>query len=483
MPKPAPAAVKAKDPKPAGVAAAMPPRQVLSLQGVATSLPQIKLQNIGVGGGPESRLNGTAAALAVAVQHNEAMAPERVVRQRVIPGWSGPGAGQAVKTGSALEQQRALVAALKAEAKAAAGRGNAKVAAVPTAGGVRGATAAAGGARTAVRGGADSNGDDEGDWRSEESGVQPTPREGGTSPSGSANGRLTPGSQDFALACEDFPSFKCPMPAPYDTPAPQPVQAGCTAAAEEAGSEDADPVVAHVPVWATEDGTLVVAGADGSYVRMEDVYGAAPELTGYMDEQGSLAYYVVIRQSHAAHLEQLAAEQQQLLLGAGAGVDADASAALGVAVELEVPHLPSSRTASSGDSPWSAPPDGQRLPDQGSTEGGAAGQGPHGLQPQALKQLLAAAEHQQAQPGGGGGGDLDDLLALCMGGGGATASAMDFGDAVQYTSLSAAAVLTFDATAAAAPATHKGGTACAVQQQQQQPEGEDLDDLMQLLCV
>ncbi|PNH06701.1 hypothetical protein TSOC_006917 [Tetrabaena socialis] len=175
------------------------------------------------------------------------------------------------------------------------------------------------------------------------------------------------------------------MPTPFDAPAPKPAtDTSCIAAAEECGAAETDPVVAHVPVWASEDGTVVFADAQGNEVRVGDVFGAASELTGFMDEHGAVAYYVVIRQSrmvaHAAHLEQLEAEQHQLLLGTSAGVDADADAG-----------------------------------------------------------------HVVASGGGAEDEDLDDLLALCMGGGGAIPSVVDYGAAtMQYTDLSAAAILGFE---------------------------------------
>lgn len=60
------------------------------------------------GSGPAERMMGPV----LAISNNSAMAPERVVRQRVIPGWSAP---------EPTKLDRAKIAALKAEAKAAAG--------------------------------------------------------------------------------------------------------------------------------------------------------------------------------------------------------------------------------------------------------------------------------------------------------------------------------------------------------------------------
>ncbi len=74
-----------------------------------------------------------------------------------------------------------------------------------------------------------------------------------------------------------------------------------TAAA--ADLDEADPVVGHDLVYATEDGMAVVQDAGGNFLRLEDVYGAAPELVGFADEEGNVSYYVVVRQSFIAAQE------------------------------------------------------------------------------------------------------------------------------------------------------------------------------------
>ncbi|PNH09044.1 hypothetical protein TSOC_004386 [Tetrabaena socialis] len=519
-PKPAPAAAKAKEPKAAGGGAtAVPLRQpgvrVLSLQNVASSLPSVKMHYTSTGdGGPDSRAaNGIAAGLAV--QRNEAMAPERVVRQRVIPGWTGAeGAGKPGKTGSALEQQRAMVAALKAEAKAAAGRGTAKAAAA-AANALGAAAAAGGGARPAADRRNHPNAAhaaDESDSRSDDSGVQPAARDFALAPedfpSFPGASRRAAGPTKQQQESEQLPAFNCPMPTPFDAPQPRPASADSAVAAAKAAAgaggeeEDPDPVVARDQVYAAEDGTVVVADAAGNYVRMEDVYGPEPELMGYQDEQGVLSYFVVIRQSHMvaheAHLAALAAEaqeqqalaeqqqalvqQQQALAQQQAQQQAVALAQqqLGVAAMAAGLVSPSPAAASPGatssgmSSPAWAAADGKGPPGQSAILFGQPMPAYLIMQPKVLKELMSAASQQPEQPAGGDGEDLDDLLALCMGGAEPAAADFGAGGAVQYAGVgggsAAAAVFQF---------------AADVQQLQlqQQPEAEDLDDLMNLLCV
>lgn len=73
--------------------------------------------------------------------------------------------------------------------------------------------------------------------------------------------------------------------------------AAAAVAAAPADLDEADPVVGHDLVYATDDGMAVVQDAAGNFLLLEDVYGAAPELVGFADEEGNVSYYVVVRQS------------------------------------------------------------------------------------------------------------------------------------------------------------------------------------------
>ncbi|KAG2482500.1 hypothetical protein HYH03_018575 [Edaphochlamys debaryana] len=74
-------------------------------------------------------------------------------------------------------------------------------------------------------------------------------------------------------------------------------------------AEDADPIVATDPVYADGEGNVVVQDIEGNFVPMESVYGPEPELMGFQDEAGNITYHVVIRQSlYDRQLAMLAAE-------------------------------------------------------------------------------------------------------------------------------------------------------------------------------
>ncbi|EFJ47995.1 hypothetical protein VOLCADRAFT_91563 [Volvox carteri f. nagariensis] len=98
--------------RPAGGA---PMRQAVPLKAikpVTNAVPASCVSVVVPGSGAAARLNGTP----LTVSKDSAMPPDSVVRQRVIPGWTGPEKLTTI--------DRSKIAALQAEAKAAVGRGS-----------------------------------------------------------------------------------------------------------------------------------------------------------------------------------------------------------------------------------------------------------------------------------------------------------------------------------------------------------------------
>ncbi|GFR46153.1 hypothetical protein Agub_g7680 [Astrephomene gubernaculifera] len=539
---------------------------VANVKSVASSLPVVKGANVMKTVAPGS---GAAARLSGAVSNNVAMAPERVVRQRVIPGWS-PGDEKAAKM-SSLEQQRAMVAALRAEAKSAVGRSSTKGA---VGGGGGGAAAAAGrGALPpasafgilAADAGAKGNAgmqarrqqheDDDGSGSgSDDSDVHAfsTWRDGDSSDDGSNIFAAPP--QDFNYMQEDFPAFptsaatqakpaaqaaktgaasaapatpaaaseifssstQSPAASPLATASPSATPselesptapAGGDAAAsalegvEGFPDDETDPIVRTDPVFATEDGTVVVQDVYGNYVRMEDVYGPTPELIGFSDEAGNVSYYVVVRQS-----AELAAQEHQTLAGVDSGlvVDGVVTTPASVGGGVEGPHESSCDVELNG--AFAVASNDQYL---AVVDPPAA--------PVLAQHAQAPTATQPQQPAPQEEGDLNDLFALCLGGGGGTeaerevtASAFPSAEQPFYmlmpgapstASAAGAAIMPasygmygsgdggagfnaygYSATAAAAaPAGADGYTGSMLEPQQ--PEADDVDSLLQLLCV
>ncbi|KXZ42965.1 hypothetical protein GPECTOR_109g208 [Gonium pectorale] len=572
-PKLQPKDAKPKDAKTTGAGAAMAamkPAGEAVLRQAGVAIGSVKTVNAAkvVGAAPPG--SGAAARIAGAVVNNESMAPERVVRQRNIPGWSP---GDKPKNMSTLEQQRAMVAALRAQAKEEATRGNKATAAAAAAKAAAATAAGAGGrggnllpaggsgrlgaGQPQVRQqllwgdddeaeGADSSEDGEGllfGRYQRDDASSDSPEEPG----------LTAQQRDFQLAQEDFPAFPkaagagasasasatptkraaAPPATPpqYDVPAPTPASAlsssgGAAAAAGPSpdgaqlaapaaeNADEEDPIIATDPVFATDDGTVVVQDAYGNYLRMEDVYGPNPELIGLQDEHGVVSYHVVIRQSALAAQQQLLQphEEAESPAAAGNGTAAIvADAASGVYAGMTVNGL---HTYAQPEAPMQA----QALAPTFSATGMLPAVGSNGaLAPEApspapapapaLPAAAALAMGQCMVQGAGAAddeeGDLGDLLALCMGGSGGGAPAPAAPSPAAYMDPAAAAQHShphYQQQPEYLPpqqpqhvyggypmygkeyGTYGGGVAAAPAPAPAAPE-EELDDLMQLLCV
>ncbi|KXZ42964.1 hypothetical protein GPECTOR_109g207 [Gonium pectorale] len=298
-----------------------------------------------------------------AAPNNTGTAPERVVRQRTQNRATAVAA--AVAPGS-LAEQRALVAALRAEV-AVGGRGARQGAAATGRGGRdaagrgrgwsgRGAAAAAAAGFQELQGQASwgGHGGDEGDgsWGS----PRPMGPMGGTESAANGAGAAHVSPPPGFSTTPPPPAIPDPAAAGVVTQPPEQadtaaviadgggsVGGGAVAAAALYDANDADPIVAMDPVFTTEDDMVVVKDAYGGYVRLEDVYGASMELLGVQDsETGEVTYYAVVRRSQADRvLQQYATASGVAEPAASAGeptVSANGSlAAADPTAELPVP--------------------------------------------------------------------------------------------------------------------------------------------------
>ncbi|GLC38769.1 hypothetical protein PLESTB_001451400 [Pleodorina starrii] len=446
LPKLKLSAPKAKESKPgvAAATAAMRPagegalRQVgltvSNVRPVASTLANVTtaVKFVAPGSGPAARLNGTA----LAVSNNSSMIPERVVRQRVIPGWS---ALENVRKASAMPQvDRAKLAALKAEAKAGAGRSS-KAQVANTAAGPAGAAPQgnreAGGTRVRQP---SSPQHDDGEEASEDVDEGDThaslryAREAGVIYPDAGDGDSTRSEkpQDFNLTQEDFPAFPFSTPsstkmaitadvvAPIGTPKLETVSSSgssiggfpvspmtvgepsasldATAPVSPAALDDEeDPIVGYDQLYETEEGLLVVQDVHGNCYEYEAVYGASAVVCEFQDASGFLTYYVIVRKSTMKKAQQ---EAEAVVLGDNGAV---------VTTTGVIPE------------PTAAPPDPQApvpnaqlalqysMPDAVDVVTAGPGGG----------QAVQQAAFVQAEPVGGVDeqeADLDDLLALCM---------------------------------------------------------------------
>ncbi|GLI60695.1 hypothetical protein VaNZ11_002899 [Volvox africanus] len=344
----------------AATAAMRPPGDggvVVPLGSVKPAIPSVKV--VAPGSGPAARLKSTAFALA----NNNTMMPERVVRQHLVPGWSVPE--------KISKEDRAKIAALQAEAKAAAGRGTK----------VQSNTqyTQAGQAPPKTKANKD-------DFRAYKF---PWHRRVSDDGSSSVSSDTHPfnrylrdeiDSEDdsttfpnFFLVQEDFPAFpatnaasKCttitavpgivgsnlelrtgessPLPSDGSLVSPptslprhelemQLTETKTNTPATPAEDKEDDPVVHYDQLHPTVDGRFAVMDVYGNFIYMEDVYGQNPEVKGFDDGTGVITYYVLIR-----YLMLKATQEAATVQEAVAGQQA-ASAAIVVDLEGGAPVI------------------------------------------------------------------------------------------------------------------------------------------------
>ncbi|GIM04922.1 hypothetical protein Vretimale_9428 [Volvox reticuliferus] len=332
VPKAKPAVSKPKEVNPcvaAATAAMRPPGDggvgvsVSNLGPVKPAVPTVKV--VAPGSGPAARLKGTGLALA----NNNTMMPERVVRQHLIPGWSVPE--------KISKEDRAKIAALQAEAKAAAGRGS-KV--QPNT-----QYTQAGQAPSETKANKDGA-----DFRTHQFPTYNYVSDDGNSSESSDTHPFnrylrdafdseddSPAPQNFFLDQEDFPAFPSTTAAPKCTAiaavpnsvasnlakgheASPPLPSDGSSVSSPASlpkhelemqlnkitmntpvtpteDNEADPVVHYDQLYPTMDERFAVMDVYGNFIYMEDVYGQNPEVEGFDDGMGVITYYVLIRDS------------------------------------------------------------------------------------------------------------------------------------------------------------------------------------------
>ncbi|KAG2482499.1 hypothetical protein HYH03_018574 [Edaphochlamys debaryana] len=196
------------------------------------------------------------------------------------------------------------------------------------------------------------------------------------------------------------------------------------AAAEVAGeAHDADdPIVATDPIYACEDGSVVVQDMYGNFVRMEDVYGMDPPVMGFADPavEGGVMYCVVVRQSLYEAMSAAGRLPAGAAAIAGPGEAFAAGSGVEAAAEAGVEALDAAVAAVMGlhGAPYSQPlASVPSVPLEGAwKDAGAAAAVPAAWEHAGVTAPAAAAG---AGAGVGAeddlGDDLDELLALCLG--------------------------------------------------------------------
>ncbi|GIL50790.1 hypothetical protein Vafri_6928 [Volvox africanus] len=253
---------------------------------------------------------------ASAVSNNSVMAPEPVVPQRIIPGWTD--STKAVAGISNLQQQRALVAELRAKEK------------MPTANRA-GVAIQAGERKCRIGSGMDEATKSQLPERSEKKASHLIPGTYGPSADmlATCDQGLTPSLHDLTAASAAVSDtgllFEIgPSTPAADEPKQQPLCrsfSGSGVAADTAALnspisaqlpselQDTDPIVDYDQLFSLDDGALVVMDKQrGFFLHLEQVYGPDPEMIGFQDEAGNVSYYVVVRASvHKAQQEAAAA--------------------------------------------------------------------------------------------------------------------------------------------------------------------------------
>ncbi|GIL50784.1 hypothetical protein Vafri_6923 [Volvox africanus] len=325
---------------------------------VKPAIPAVKV--VAPGSGTAARLKGTALAFV----NNSNMMPERVVRQHLVPGWSLPE--------KISKEDRAKIAALQAEAKAAAGRGT-KV--QPNMQYTQAGQAPP--ETKATKDGAD--------FRAYQFSKHRRVSDSGSSSVSSDTHPFNRYLRDeidseedstafpnFFLVQEDFPAIpattaasKCTtiaapvpgtvgsnlaMPTGENSPLPsdgssvssptslprhelemQLTETATNTPATPAEDKEDDPVVHYDQLYPTVDERFAVMDVYGNFIYMQDVYGQNPEVEGFDDGTGVITYYVLIRDSMLKATQEAATVQEAV-----AGQQA-ASAAIVVPLEGGAP--------------------------------------------------------------------------------------------------------------------------------------------------
>ncbi|GIL80865.1 hypothetical protein Vretimale_9429 [Volvox reticuliferus] len=342
---------------------------------------------------------------ASAVSNNSAMAPEPVVPQRIVPGLTTT--TKAAAGTSSLQQQRALVAELRAKEK------------MPIANRASAATQA--GERTGLAGwGIDEAKKSQVQKRNQNAfqliadGDAPFGDMVATCDQGLAPSLYAPDAASITVSDTAFLFEVGPSTPATDEPEQQPLRrssfSGSGVAADTAAlnslisaqlptePQDAAPIVDYDQLFSLEDGALVVLDKQsGFFLHLEHVHGQDPEMIGFQDEAGNVTYYVVVRAS-----AKLA--QQQASAAATAGhMAADSSCLDGSGNVIDRPsatHCALGPSAQENKAPLA-----MVNPGLGATRGGHAFTG---------MTIAATAEAVQEGMVKDDEDELNDLLALCL---------------------------------------------------------------------
>ncbi|EFJ47894.1 hypothetical protein VOLCADRAFT_91561 [Volvox carteri f. nagariensis] len=268
------------------------------------------------------------AGAASAVPKNLTMAPEPVSRQRVIPGWTDT---VKVPTGvSNLQQQRALVAELRAKEKmtlanratAGTSTGGSRKAVVGTDQTAKAQEAltdtddaSGAGAYADVQPGDTAVGikdiseratpttlKKQQQWQEEQRQEEQQQEQ--------QHQRLLHHNLSFGSEAQSsglLQSASSLTASPGSAVSTSPTTPGLQTEAQEA-----DPAVDYDLLYKDVDEAYVVLDKQtGGFARVEDLYGPDPEYAGFQDEEGNVAYYVVVRKSMQLALQQKALQKQQ----------------------------------------------------------------------------------------------------------------------------------------------------------------------------
>ncbi|GLC38770.1 hypothetical protein PLESTB_001451300 [Pleodorina starrii] len=347
----------------------------------------------------KSLVNKTAASRTVsktttavsAISKNSAMAPEPVVRQpTTIPGWTD--SKKVPAGGSNLAQQRALVAALRAEGNASSAN--------------RASTAAV---TTIPAGGASKNAPGTGSIdKAQQLSSEPRSKQADKANDAAATAAVTQPATPSAKAAamEPQPQQQEQQQLQHDisdygsndtaSPPESLVASLDTSVAASPASfdqidpndVDPDPIVDYDAIYSLDGNAVVQDKRTGAFMRMEDVYGEEPELIGFADETGAVTYYVVVRKSFGT-------VQQLQYPGAAAW---EACSGGGAAMRVE-PGLHGAANVALEEHQLGPMPNAPKLQQPVAF---GVGMGDSAPSPVAIGEVEEAA-------------DLDELLALCLG--------------------------------------------------------------------